>query len=155
MVIDSYFTVFCKLNLYNILTHLVHIIPCTMIVIHCTMHLFYTFTAFVHIYFLQFLLQVYTLMERTELITRQHLRVELLVPGKDLQASIEQDVICDSNVLETWSKIAFVIPPKYEAYSLELLMAVCHLWTSICAFPSQKDATFCLKRVINMEQERH
>ena len=94
-------------------------------------------------------------MERTELITRQHLRVELLVPGKDLQASIEQDVICDSNVLETWSKIAFVIPPKYEAYSLELLMAVCHLWTSICAFPSQKDATFCLKRVINMEQERH
>ena len=57
-------------------------------------------------------------MERIELITRQHLRVELLAPGKDLQASIEQDVMCDSDVLETWSEIAFVIPPKYEAYSL-------------------------------------
>ena len=94
-------------------------------------------------------------MERIELITRQHLHVELLTPGKDLQASIEHDVMCDSKVLETWSEIAYIIPPKYEAYSLELLQSVCHFWTTIRVFPSQKDAIFYLKRVINVAPERH
>ena len=85
-------------------------------------------------------------MERIELITRQHLRVELLAPGKDLQASIEQDVMCDSDVLETWSEIAFVIPPKYEAYSLELLKAVCHLWTTIRAFSFTEGCNILFKK---------
>ena len=60
-------------------------------------------------------------MERIEVITRQHLHVELLSPGKDMQAAIEEDVLHDATILETWEVIASVIPAKYEAYSLELL----------------------------------
>ncbi len=59
-------------------------------------------------------------MERIELITRQHLHVQLLTPGKKLQAAIEQDVLSDTSVLQTWEDIACSIPARYEAYSLEL-----------------------------------
>lgn len=85
-------------------------------------------------------------MERIELITRQHLHVELLTPGKDLQASIEHDVMCDSKVLETWSEIAYIIPPKYEAYSLELLQSVCHFWTTIRGFSFTEGCNILFKK---------
>ena len=57
-----------------------------------------------------------------------HVRVQLLTPGKDLQAAI----------LETWGDVASSIPAGYEAYSLELLQAVCQLWTTVCCFSFAK-----------------
>ena len=69
-----------------------------------------------------------------------------MAPGNDLQASIEHDVMCDSKVLETWSEIAYIIPPKYEAYSFELLQSVCHLWTTIRGFSFTEGCNILFKK---------
>ena len=65
-------------------------------------------------------------MERDQ-CSREHLHVELLAPGKDLQASIKHDVMCDSKVLETWSEIAYIITPNYDAYNYTVLIAAVSL----------------------------
>ena len=94
-------------------------------------------------------------MERIELITGHHLHVELLAPGNDLQASIEHDVMCDSKVLETCSEIAYIITQKYEAYSLELLQSVCHLWTTICSFSFTEGCNILFKKNHQHGTKRH
>ena len=59
---------------------------------------------------------------------------------KDLQASIKHDVMCDSKVLETWSEIAYIITPKYEAYilySLDCCSQFAIFGQPFVVFPSQ------------------
>ena len=85
-------------------------------------------------------------MERIELITRQHLHVQSLTPGKDMQAAIEHDVLHDAVALETWGDMALSIPARYEAYSLELLQAVCQLWTTIRCFSFAKGCNILFKK---------
>ena len=89
---------------------------------------------------------IYTVERTDSKPIRGEYKIWNLAPGNDLQASIEHDVMCDSKVLETWSEIAYIITPRYESYSLELLKSVCHLWTTICGFSFTEGCNILFKK---------
>ena len=81
----------------------------------------------------------YLLMESIELETKRYLRPDgvFQAPGQAVQQQIIASVL-DKAILSRWDLLASCIPPRYEAYSLELLREVVMLWTTVRCYSFAK-----------------
>ena len=76
-------------------------------------------------------------MEEMELVVRCHMNKDAMrtyVPGTDIKSDITSHIMQTDSILVRWEKVASVIPPAHEKYSLELLKAIAELWINICGF---------------------
>ena len=82
----------------------------------------------------------YLLMESIEVETRRYLRPDGVqqAPGQAVQQLIISSVLNNKAILSRWDLLASLIPPRYEAYSLELLKEMVTLWTTVRCFSFAK-----------------
>ena len=74
---------------------------------------------------------VHNFFVQVELVTRQHLDIRTCA-GRDVASTIRRQVLASSDTLERWEEIvAGDILPKYEKYTVELLVKVVNLWLTI------------------------
>lgn len=94
---------------------------------------------------------VFNLVECIEMIVRHQLNIpdvqSSYIPGTDISKSIHEEVLNTHSVLSCWEKITEgTIPPKFEAYSLELLAKITDLWITIRGHSFTKDFTMNFER---------
>lgn len=82
----------------------------------------------------------YLLMESIEVETRQYLQPDGVkqAPGQAVQQQIISSVLDNKAILSRWDLLASPIPPRYEAYSLELFEEIVTLWTTVRCFSFAK-----------------
>jgi hypothetical protein len=82
----------------------------------------------------------YILMEAIEVETRRYLRPDgaQQAPGQAVQQQIISSILDNKAILSRWDFLASPIPPRSEAYSLELLKEVATLWTTVRCFSFAK-----------------
>ena len=91
-----------------------------------------------------FLTQVFRLIEAIEMVVRQHLNVpniQSYQPHSDLRVRILEEALESQSVLSYWETVADIIPARYEKYSLELLRVIIELWITIRGHSFAKDWT--------------
>ena len=78
------------------------------------------------------LIQVFQLIEATEIVVRHHLevsRVNSQLADTYHCNQIIEETLNSRPILEQWEQIARSVPPQYETYSIELLCAIVKGWT--------------------------
>ena len=84
--------------------------------------------------------ETYLMMEAIEVETRRYLRPDGVqqAPGQAVQQQIVCSILDNQAILSRWDFLASPIPPRYEAYSIELLKEVATLWTTVRCFSFAK-----------------
>ena len=89
------------------------------------------------------------------MVTRQHLNTSNVPPSDSLHTTIKADVLQAQDIMETWDQLAYLIPPAYESYILELLGEVVHLWVNIRGHSFAKGWSEKFQKSFKKGQERH
>ncbi len=90
---------------------------------------------------------VFNLVESIELMVRQKLNIPDVQASSWYRQPIREGVLSDHPILICWETITEgVIPPKFEAYSLELLANITDLWITIRGHSFAKGWTMNFER---------